>query len=197
MLYLVVMYLHHKQRIEQAGFSVITDVYSEDEVQAIISLIEAADSIRPTFRRSAGLFAIRQFLKEVPETLPLIFSAKMKALLEGVAGSDLFVVKSIYFDKPPGSNWFVAYHQDLTISVVKRAEVAGYGPWTVKENQYAVQPPLHILQHNTTICGTSLLTIPRIAARVPASATIRHSNGRRRMPERCGNPRFIAPVCNA
>ena len=29
--------------------------------------------------------------------------------------------------------------------------VEGYGPWTVKQNQYAVQPPLDILENNFTI----------------------------------------------
>ena len=61
------------------------------------------------------------------------------------------MVKSIYFDKPALSNWFVAWHQDLTISVDKKADLNGYGPWTVKQNQFAVQPPLSILTDNFTI----------------------------------------------
>lgn len=66
-------------------------------------------------------------------------------------GGDYFVVKSIYFDKPERSNWFVAWHQDLTISVDKKTDIRGYGPWTIKLNQFAVQPPLDILQDNFTI----------------------------------------------
>ena len=61
------------------------------------------------------------------------------------------MVKSIYFDKPGASNWFVAYHQDLMISVDQKAAVPGFGPWSVKGNQYAVQPPLPILESNFTI----------------------------------------------
>jgi ectoine hydroxylase-related dioxygenase (phytanoyl-CoA dioxygenase family) len=61
------------------------------------------------------------------------------------------VVKSIYFDKPEKSNWFVAWHQDLTISVNKKAELPGYGPWTIKPDQFAVQPPVAILEDNFTI----------------------------------------------
>jgi len=60
-------------------------------------------------------------------------------------------VKSIYFDKPAGSNWFVSYHQDLTISVNAKIDLGGFGPWTVKQDQYAVQPPLQILENNFTI----------------------------------------------
>lgn len=75
----------------------------------------------------------------------------MKALLAEMFGKAYFVVKSIYFDKPENSNWFVAYHQDLTISVESKLNIDGFGPWTVKQNQYAVQPPLSILENNFTI----------------------------------------------
>lgn len=60
-------------------------------------------------------------------------------------------MKSIYFDKAAKSNWFVAWHQDLTISVDKRVGIAGFGPWTIKKNQFAVQPPIGLLKDNFTI----------------------------------------------
>ncbi len=66
-------------------------------------------------------------------------------------GNGHFVVKSIYFDKPEESNWFVAWHQDLTIAVDKKVDVRGYGSWTNKHTQFAVQPPIKILENNFTI----------------------------------------------
>lgn len=60
-------------------------------------------------------------------------------------------MKSIYFDKPETSNWYVAWHQDLTISVDKRIDIEGFGPWTVKQNQFAVQPPVELLEHIVTL----------------------------------------------
>ena len=66
-------------------------------------------------------------------------------------GKDYFITKSIYFDKPEKSNWFVAYHQDLTISVDKKVEIENFENWTVKQNQFAVQPPKEILEQNFTI----------------------------------------------
>ena len=73
------------------------------------------------------------------------------SIISQLFGNDYFAVKSIYFDKPEQSNWFVAYHQDLTISVDKKQDIEGFGPWTVKQNQFAVQPPLEILESNFTI----------------------------------------------
>ena len=141
----------HQKNIADNGFTTVSDIYSADEIHAIAHLIEQADQSNKTFRKSEDLFAIRQFLKEVPQAKELIFNNKLKTLISNLFGGDYFVVKAIYFDKPEKSNWFVAWHQDLTISVDKRIDLPGYSPWTTKLNQFAVQPPLDILQDNFTI----------------------------------------------
>ena len=141
----------NRQQLESNGFSIIDNVFTEEQIKILSDKIDAADSSKATFRRTANLFAIRQFLKEVPATIPLIFTDKLKNIIHHLFGKNYFVVKSIYFDKPPGSNWFVAYHQDLTISVTAKANIEGYGPWTVKQDQYSVQPPLEILHNAFTI----------------------------------------------
>src|SRR5471030_1513534 len=89
--------------------------------------------------------------KQVPGVAQLIFNNKLKFLIKELFGDGYFAVKAIYFDKPEKSNWFVAWHQDLTISVDKKTHIDGYGPWTVKQNQFAVQPPIQILEDNFTI----------------------------------------------
>lgn len=140
-----------QQEIEQHGFTTVAGVFSAEEIAAMIWQINQADDSSPVFRKTNDLFAIRQFLKELPIVQPLIFTDKLKTIIKDLFGDDYFVVKSIYFDKPEQSNWFVAWHQDLTISVDKKMEIAGFGPWTVKQNQFAVQPPLEILECNFTI----------------------------------------------
>ncbi|WP_207534728.1 phytanoyl-CoA dioxygenase family protein [Desertivirga arenae] len=142
--------LSHKQLVEE-GLTIINGVYTSFELEGIISAINQVDTSKPTFRKTADLFAIRQFLKECPHLNELIFNEKLKDLIYRFFGNDYFVVKSIYFDKPEQSNWFVAFHQDLTISVDKRVELEGYGPWTVKHQQFAVQPPLNVLKSIFTI----------------------------------------------
>lgn len=140
-----------RQEITEEGFAIVEGIYSDAEIKDIFRVIDSTDTSGDTFRKSAGLFAIRQFLKEVPETLPLIFTNKLKNLLSEIFGEGYFPVKSIYFDKPGESNWFVAYHQDLTISVKEKIETTGFGPWTVKQGQFAVQPPLDYLEDIFTL----------------------------------------------
>ena len=144
----------HKRLIDQLnnnGFTILDSIYSTEEVESLINIIKQASTDNNTFRKTADLFAIRQFITEIPQVAPLIFTQRLKNTIHQLFGRDYFVTKAIYFDKPAQSNWFVAYHQDLTISVDKKIEINGYGPWTVKQNQFAVQPPLNILENNFTI----------------------------------------------
>ena len=133
------------------GYTVINGIFTPEEVESISERINRTDSSKPTFRKTNDLFAIRQFLKEIPEVRALVFNSKLNSIIGKYFGEDYFAVKSIYFDKPEQSNWFVAWHQDLTVSVDKKLNLSGFGPWTIKQDQYAVQPPLDILENIFTI----------------------------------------------
>jgi len=141
----------HQEDIAIKGFTTLADIYTAGEIDTILNTISQADQSNPTFRKTEDLFAIRQFLKEVPDVKPLVLNKKLKECIASLFGDSYSIVKSIYFDKPPQSNWFVAWHQDLTISVEKKVDLPGYGPWTTKHKQFAVQPPVGILKDNFTV----------------------------------------------
>ena len=141
----------HLKNITADGFTVAEDIFNTDEINTILHKIAEVGTNKPTFRKSEELFAIRQFLIEVPAVHPDIFNDRLKAIINDLFGFDYFIVKSIYFDKPETSNWFVAWHQDLTLSVEEKAELTGYGPWVKKQDYFSVQPPLNMLEDNFTI----------------------------------------------
>ena len=146
--------MKHINEINSEGFAIIDKVYSENEIEKIIFEIEKvteSENENSTFRKSEDLFAIRQFHKEIPETLNTIFNQNLREIIKLNFGENYFITKSIYFDKPEKSNWFVAYHQDLTISVNKKVEIENFENWTTKQNQFAVLPPKEILEQNFTI----------------------------------------------
>jgi ectoine hydroxylase-related dioxygenase (phytanoyl-CoA dioxygenase family) len=143
-----------KSEIASEGFVIINEIYSEIEIEKIIHEIEKVtenETENSTLKKSKDLFAIRQFHKEIPTSLNIIFNQNLKKIINQNFGENFFITKSIYFDKPEESNWFVAYHQDLTISVNKKIEIANFENWTIKQNQFAVQPPIEILEKNFTI----------------------------------------------
>ena len=140
-----------KENLLKKGFSIVDRIYNDVEIDLILNAIKNADHTNATFRKSKDLFAIRQVVKEIPKILPIVFNENLQNLITSILGNDYFIVKSIYFDKPENSNWYVAYHQDLTISVDKKVDLDDFVNWTKKQNQFAVQPPLPILENIVTL----------------------------------------------
>jgi len=95
-------------------------------------------------------------------------------------------VRALLFNKTAEANWIVPWHQDRTIAVRDRRDVAGFGPWSVKGGMQHVEPPFAILAGMVTVrihlddCGADnapLLIAPgshRIG-RVPAKEAAGHA----------------------
>src|SRR5688500_3909194 len=94
----------HKQSLQEKGFAIIDNVFTGEEIAAILEAIDKIDTSGPAFRKTNDLFAIRRFVKEVPVITPFIFTSRLRTIIDQLFGSDYFLVKSIYFDKPEQSN---------------------------------------------------------------------------------------------
>ena len=134
-----------------SGFAVLPELYSPTEIAELLRTVESAPASGPNFRRSQEVFAIRDLLGEVPALAPLLATTALLELLQRLFPEGCRLVKAIYFDKPAGSNWLVAWHQDLMINVRQRLGLPGFGPWTSKPEGVAVQPPVAVLENVTTI----------------------------------------------
>jgi hypothetical protein len=66
-------------------------------------------------------------------------------------GKAMRAVRVLYFDKTPGANWAVPWHQDRTIAVDRRVEVPGFGAWTLKGGIHHVEPPEAILANMISV----------------------------------------------
>jgi hypothetical protein len=60
-------------------------------------------------------------------------------------------VRAILFDKSEAANWALGWHQDRTIAVKARADVPGFGPWSVKAGIHHVEPPFALIEAMRTI----------------------------------------------
>lgn len=110
------------------------------------------------------LAGLESVLLEVPEHLAgvrLAGNADLSCLLQasGSIGrvvadafdADAFPVRAVLFDKGPGNNWSLAWHQDRTIVVKARTESPGFGPWSLKGGLQHVAPPFEVLKTMRTI----------------------------------------------
>ena len=75
----------------------------------------------------------------------LVSPGPIAALASQLLGRPARPVRAIAFDKSPATNWALGWHQDRTINVAARAEVEGYGPWTVKQGSPHVEPPFALV----------------------------------------------------
>ncbi len=81
----------YKELLDNKGFAVIPDVYTNDEINKLIDLLNTLQSDKPVFRKTKDLFAVRQFLKEVPGAASIVFNKLLRKIL-GAIGDDFFVV---------------------------------------------------------------------------------------------------------
>jgi ectoine hydroxylase-related dioxygenase (phytanoyl-CoA dioxygenase family) len=124
-------------QLDPAGFVVVQSVLPEDTLTALERDLPA----------SVGEVGGVRNLLDMPRIATVAASASVRALVEPVLGQGAFAVRAILFDKTPVANWRVSWHQDLTIAVKERTEIAGYGPWSEKAGVVHVQPPVGILEH--------------------------------------------------
>ncbi|WP_129021140.1 phytanoyl-CoA dioxygenase family protein [Edaphocola flava] len=140
-----------KDNFIRDGHATIPRLYTDAEICEMIRIIDLNAHADMPSEKTQKVFAIRQCLKKIPELTSLIYNNNFKKLVQEVFGKDYFIVKSIYFDKPEEANWFVAYHQDMMITVAEKTEIDGYGPWSNKPGQYTVQPPVELLERMYTV----------------------------------------------
>jgi hypothetical protein len=128
------------------GFAILPDVFDRLEIEALIravSMIEASDAVRTR----TGVYAVHNLLMLAASIRELADSSKLRAILEEHFSVNAFPVRATLFDKTASANWLVPWHQDLTICVANRVDVAGFGPWTIKAGVCHVQPPVSILEN--------------------------------------------------
>lgn len=134
-------------RVRQDGFCVVPDILTAAAVDALLDAL-AATGARLEADARAGT---RALLSGSPAVAAIVCAPAVRGLAAAVLGPACFAVRTILFDKTPGANWKVAWHQDLTIAVRARREVAGYGPWSEKEGVPHVQPPAAVLERMVTV----------------------------------------------
>lgn len=144
----------YENDIDEHGFAIVENVVTPDEVDALRIAIEQAiarSQDSTSVRDRGGVYAIRNVTEVVPEVRALHKHAGIAQLVAPILGKSAMLVRGLMFDKSPESNWGIFWHQDLSIAVRQREDVADFGPWSIKAGIQHVQPPPHILQQMLTV----------------------------------------------
>jgi hypothetical protein len=125
--------------LEKDGYAHLSGILSDREMCELASAVEKV-------RCSQSLPGLRNLLSK--SIVVKIFAQRSVAfeIALQILGNNARPVRAILFDKTPDSNWYVTWHQDLSIPVKAKVEIEGYGPWTTKAGVAHVQPPSGILE---------------------------------------------------
>ncbi len=124
--------------LQERGFALLPQVLDAAACDSLRDLLGDAEG--------AGSRGVLR-LAEVMSLARTLLTDLVRPYLPGVP----VPVRGIYFDKRPGTNWLVAWHQDLTLALKERSEVPGWGPWSVKDGVPHVQPPVECLEQMLTV----------------------------------------------
>jgi Phytanoyl-CoA dioxygenase (PhyH) len=130
--------------VKNLGFAVVPNVVVDQNIESIIAdlaRLPTADS-----SRDGKMYAARNLLSTVLKVGEFAGAPEIRSLVQGILGNAAFPVRGILFDKVPGANWHVAWHQDQIIPVAQRREVAGFTSWSVKKGVPHVRPPISVLE---------------------------------------------------
>jgi len=126
-------------QLSSDGFEVRTNVLPADQVAALTSSLASLEARH----------GLRNLLRDCPAVAAL--ARELAAFVIPVPGKAAFPVRGLFFDKIPGANWQVDWHQDLSIAVAGRIETPGFKGWSVKQGVLHVQPPASVLEQMLTV----------------------------------------------
>jgi len=130
--------------LDRDGFTIVPAVLPENTTiglrRSIRSKIEAESA--------AG---VRSLASKVESIRSLSQSTAIRTLVDHVLGARAQLVRSIFFNKSSEANWQVAWHQDLSIAVEAKHDIAGFSSWSMKDGIYHVQPPRETLESMLTV----------------------------------------------
>lgn len=131
------------KRLHEDGFAIVKDVASDETIDTLVrTFSQSRDS---AIQRAGAVYGERNLLDEDGPVLDVCRAEAVQRLVREVLGEDAFAVRGLFFDKVPGANWSLTWHQDVTIAVAERHDTSGFGPWSVKAGVTHVHAPAEVL----------------------------------------------------
>ena len=136
-------------RLDRDGYAIRRQVIDGTRVARLreaIELVVREEPVKP--------YGIRSIADRCEAVAGLAESPEIGVMVTEAIDAPFRLVRSILFDKVPGSNWHVGWHQDLSIAVRERPErelPGGFTGWTEKEGIPHVQAPADVLDRMITL----------------------------------------------
>jgi hypothetical protein len=127
-----------RDTVDHDGFAITPAVLASHEIAALLQHLSHAQ-IR---RTRAGA----RHLMGDPCIATLANDPRLLTLAREILGGNAVPFRATLFDKSPDANWLAVWHQDTALPLTQRGEIAGWGPWSVKEGIHYAHAPAHALE---------------------------------------------------
>lgn len=119
--------------VKERGYAVIPEVFRQKESDELLQELKGANLPRS---RAGVRHAMR-----IPAVAEMAQGGALLGIAREILGERAFPFRATLFDKSRTANWLVVWHQDTALPLKARREIAGWGPWSVKDGvQYAHAP---------------------------------------------------------
>jgi len=132
------------------GYAWTRNLFNHVEIEEIKDALTNHSNSADVRTHRGNTFGIRNLL-QVPKINSVANSSGLSVIVQKITAPNVKAIKAVFFDKVPGANWNVSWHQDLTIAVKNQREVSGFGPWSVKAGIVHVQPHISVLEQILTV----------------------------------------------
>ena len=145
------------EAITQDGYLLLPEVFSVPECNRLAAELESAlagcaDEATALRRTNGALYGARNLLDVFPEARALWRREPLVSLFQQVLGRNFGLVRGLYFDKSPASNWSLPWHQDLAIAVQDNSlPTTSFRNPTRKAGVPHVEAPREILEQMLTV----------------------------------------------
>jgi ectoine hydroxylase-related dioxygenase (phytanoyl-CoA dioxygenase family) len=142
-----------EREIEEKGFSILSGLLSTERVTCLLSDLERTLPLEDTSVLSSRgqIYGVRNLIDIWPAALAVAQEPALREILTALLGKDLGMVRSIFFDKPPGRTWSLPWHRDLTIAVRDTRHARGeFRRPTIKAGIPHIEAPATLLRRMLT-----------------------------------------------
>jgi ectoine hydroxylase-related dioxygenase (phytanoyl-CoA dioxygenase family) len=130
--------LNWRRTIQEQGYGLLDDVFTRDEVLYLLNEVstEALPRTRAGIRHAMRSKSVARIARD----------PRLLRIARLVLGNDAIAFRATMFEKLPASNWLVAWHQDTALPIRHRRDVAGWGPWSLKDGVNYAHAPAQALE---------------------------------------------------
>jgi ectoine hydroxylase-related dioxygenase (phytanoyl-CoA dioxygenase family) len=141
-----------QQAIDQQGFAILPEAFSPERVACLVSDLERAlQRAGASLLQSRGhVYGVRNLSDAWPAAVAVADEAALRDSVSSILGLGFGLVRSIFFDKPPGRTWLLPWHRDVTIAVRAAKAEGGFRRPTVKAGIPHLEAPAWLLRQMLT-----------------------------------------------